>query len=75
MKITNLYAGAAVIALTAGMAHGAAHGDMAFAKGEGAFSWDSLEEFAANNDFSGETVDITGPWTGNDAERVNSVIA
>ncbi|QFU09184.1 Bacterial extracellular solute-binding protein [Rhodobacteraceae bacterium THAF1] len=70
MKTTALYAGAAVMALTAGMANA----QMVFEKGEGAFSWDSLEEFAANNDFSGETVDITGPWTGNDAELVNSVI-
>ena len=71
MKITALYAGAAAVALTTGMAHAQ---DMVFPKGEGAFSWDSLEEFAANHDYSGETVDITGPWTGNDAELVNSVI-
>ncbi|MBJ3763047.1 carbohydrate ABC transporter substrate-binding protein [Maribius pontilimi] len=69
-----LYAGAASIALSAGMAHAAGHVNLVFPKGEGAFSWDSLEEFAANTDLSGETVDITGPWTGADGDLVNSVI-
>ncbi|SPJ25923.1 hypothetical protein PAA8504_03775 [Palleronia abyssalis] len=70
--MTKFYAGAAILALSSGIAHAQ---DLVFEKGEGAFSWDSLEEFASNNDFSGESIDITGPWTGADAELVNSVIA
>ena len=71
---TILYAGAATLALGTGMSM-AQQSDLVFPKGEGAFSWDSLEEFAGNTDLSGETVDITGPWTGADGDLVNSVIA
>lgn len=68
----RLYAGAAVLALVAG---GAAAQDLKFPIGEGEFNWGSLEEFAAANDFSGETVTLTGPWTGADGDLVNSVLA
>lgn len=71
--MTNrLYAGAAMLALIAGSA---AAQDLKFAIGEGDFNWESLEEFAAANDFSGETVTLTGPWTGADGDLVNSVLA
>ena len=73
MTITKrLYTGAAILALGTGMAQAQ---DLVFEKGEGAFSWDSLESFAAEHDYSGESIDITGPWTGRDAELVESVIA
>ncbi len=68
-----LYAGTATLALAAGPA--LAQSDLVFPKGEGPFNWSSLEEFAADHDFSGESISITGPWTGNDAELVESVIA
>jgi len=67
-----LLASAATMALGSGMA---AAQELVFPVGEGAFSWDSYEEFAANNDYSGETIDIAGPWTGADAELMNSVAA
>ncbi|WOI57256.1 ABC transporter substrate-binding protein [Palleronia sp. LCG004] len=67
-----LYAGTATLALAAGSA---AAQDLAFEKGEGAFSWDSLENFAADHQYDGESISITGPWTGRDAELVESVIA
>lgn len=71
--MTNrLYAGAAMLALIAGSA---AAQDLKFAIGEGDFNWESLEEFAAANEFSGETVTLTGPWTGADGDLVNSVLA
>ena len=69
---TTLLAGAAVLALGAGMAQAQ---DFQFPKGEGAFSWDSLETYASEHDYSGESIDITGPWTGADAALMESVIA
>ncbi|WP_224824667.1 ABC transporter substrate-binding protein [Cognatishimia sp. MH4019] len=69
---TYLLAGVAAAALTAGTAHGA---DLPFAPGDGDFNWDSFTAFADANDFSGEEITVTGPWTGVDAELVNSVMA
>lgn len=68
----RLYAGAAVIALSAG---GACAQDLVFTPGEGDFNWDSLDAFAEEHDYAGETVSLTGPWTGADARLVNSVLA
>ena len=60
MKRT-FYTGTAILALTAGSAMAGGH--LAYAVGEGDFSWDSYNEWAANApDFSGQTVTITGPW-------------
>lgn len=69
----SLLAGAAALALTASMAQ--AEGHMMFAPGEGAFSWDSFTAFAEAHDLSGQTLSITGPWIGPDAELVESVLA
>ncbi|MEM9796621.1 MAG: ABC transporter substrate-binding protein [Pseudomonadota bacterium] len=52
-----------------------ADGHSSLTVGEGDFNWESYEAFAAANDFSGETVTITGPWTGPDAENVTQVVA
>ncbi|MFV1876749.1 ABC transporter substrate-binding protein [Nioella sp.] len=68
----SLLAGAAALALTAGMAQ--ADGHMMFAPGDGAFNWDSYEAFAGDNDLSGQTLSITGPWIGADAELVESIL-
>lgn len=70
--IQSLGAGAAILALGTGLA-GAQ--DLQFPVGEGPFTWDSYDSFAEGNDFSGESIDMTGPWTGEDAELVESVIA
>ena len=68
-----MLSGAAVLALTAG---GAFAQDLKFAPGEdGRFNWDGYEAFASANDYSGQTLSITGPWTGKDKELVESVIA
>lgn len=67
---SRLYAGVAAIAL---VASGATAQDLMVAPGEGAFTWDSFTAFADASDFSGQTVTITGPWTGNEAEKVNKV--
>ncbi len=68
----RLMAGTAVCALLAGGAHAQ---DLQFPKGEGPFNWDSLEAFAAEHDYAGQEVTLTGPWTGRDKELVDSVIA
>ncbi len=66
-----LYAGTAGIALFAG---GAQAQDLLFPVGEGEFNWESYEEFGAANDFSGQTLTITGPWTGEDNSLFQSVL-
>jgi alpha-glucoside transport system substrate-binding protein len=64
------YAGAAALALCAGMAQAQ---DLKYPVGEGDFSWDSYTAFADKYDLSGQTVEITGAWTGNEKEQVDAV--
>lgn len=72
--MTNtFYTSVAVFALHAGLA--AADGHLFAAPGEGDYNWASYEAFAAAHDLAGETVTITGPWTGLDAELFESVTA
>jgi alpha-glucoside transport system substrate-binding protein len=68
----RLYAGAAAVALIAG---GAQAQDLLFPVGEGGFNWGSYEDYAASHDYAGQTLTMTGPWTGNDKALVESVIA
>ncbi|MGR3378342.1 ABC transporter substrate-binding protein [Salipiger abyssi] len=70
MKRTFLN-GVAVMALTAGTAQA----QMMFTPGEGGFHWDGYEAFAENYDLSGQTVEITGPWTGFEKEKVDVVFS
>lgn len=68
-----LMTGVAAIAL---VATGASAQELEFAPGEDdRFNWESFEAFSGQYDLSGQSMDMTGPWTGNDAELVNSVIA
>jgi alpha-glucoside transport system substrate-binding protein len=68
-----LYAGTAIAALCAGTAQAQ---DLVFPVGEGAFSWDSYNEWAANApDLSGQTVTITGPWLQPEDDFFRSVVA
>ncbi len=69
----SLYAGVAMLAMTASLSHAEAH--MPFAKGEGDFNWDSLEAFAAAHDLSGEEISIFGPWRGDDQQLAQSILA
>ena len=70
---SRLYAGVAALALTAGAAHAQ---NLLFTPGENdVFNWDSFEAFSGAHDFSGQTLTITGPWTGADAAMVNNVLA
>lgn len=70
---TRLAAGAAALALLAGPL---AAQDLFLTPGEDdRFSWDSLDDFAAAHDYTGETLTITGPWTGVDAQMVGRIMA
>ncbi|MFT5743337.1 MAG: alpha-glucoside transport system substrate-binding protein [Paracoccaceae bacterium] len=70
----SLYIGVAAAALTAGMAH--ADGHLAFAPGEGDFSWDSYDAYAAGApDLSGQSVTVFGPWLSPEAEVFTSMLA
>ena len=69
---TRLYAGVATLALMAG---GAQAQDLFIAPGTDGFNWDSFEAFSAEHDFSGETITITGPWTGEDGRMVQNTLA
>jgi alpha-glucoside transport system substrate-binding protein len=69
---TRFFTSAAALALMAGTVHAQ---DLQFPIGEGEFNWDSYNAFAEGTDLSGETLTITGPWTGADADLVNSVLA
>ncbi len=42
---------------------------------EDRFNWQSHEEFAEQHDLTGQTLTITGPWTGLDAQNVTQVLA
>jgi len=63
------------VAATALLYGAPAWAQLVFEPGEGDFNWASYEAFAEAHDLSGETIEITGPWTGDDARLVNSVIA
>ena len=69
----SLLAGAAALALTAGMAQ--ADGHMPFAEGDGAFNWDSYAAFADGApDLSGQSLTISGPWLSPEADRFDILL-
>nr|WP_245749154.1 ABC transporter substrate-binding protein [Jannaschia pohangensis] len=63
----------AIAVLSTGVAM--ADGHLAFTPGEGDFNWGSLEAFAAATDLSGQTVNVFGPWRGDDQALVENIIA
>ncbi len=69
---SRLFAGAAALALTAGM--GAAQ-ELKFPVGEGAFNWDSYKAFDEATNLDGQTITVFGPWRGEDQVLVESVLA
>jgi alpha-glucoside transport system substrate-binding protein len=72
MKKT-FYAGAAALALFAGVA-GAQ--DLKFKPGEDArFNWKSYDDFAAAHKLDGQSLSIFGPWRGEDQALVETMLA
>ena len=71
---TTLYAGVATLALSTGMV--SAGGHLPFANGEGDFSWDSFNAWAASApDLSGQSVTISGPWLQPEDDVFRSAVA
>ncbi len=70
-----LLAGVSAVALV--ISAGANAQDLKFPKGEGAFSWDALQEFAdTHTGLEGEKLTIWGPWReGGDQEQFLTVLA
>jgi alpha-glucoside transport system substrate-binding protein len=69
----SLYLSVAAVAMSASLAH--ADGHQPFVVGEGDFSWDSYEAYAAGApDLSGQTVTIFGPWLSPEAEVFTSML-
>ncbi|APX24797.1 MAG: carbohydrate ABC transporter substrate-binding protein [Rhodobacteraceae bacterium] len=64
----HILCGTAALALTAGAVQAQ---DMPFPVGEGGFHWDGYNSFAESHDLSGETIEITGPWTGYEKDKVD----
>jgi alpha-glucoside transport system substrate-binding protein len=70
----KLYATAATVALIAGSVQAGGH--LVFTPGEGDFSWDSYNEWAANApDLTGQDVTVFGPWLSPEDDIFRSMIA
>ncbi len=73
MKRT-LYAGTAVLALSAVAASAGGHAE--FTPGEGGLSWDSYNAWAENApDLSGQQVTVFGPWLTPEDDRIRSILS
>lgn len=72
--IRTLVPGIAMLALSAGFVSAR---DLRFNPGDqpARFDWGSYDRFSGNTDLSGQTLTITGPWTGNDKKLFESVLA
>ena len=69
-------ASAPVLCLTALLLGSAAQAnDLIFTPGEGPFSWDAYEAFAAAHDYSGQALRIGGASTGEDKTKLDNMIA
>ncbi|KEO60295.1 ABC transporter substrate-binding protein [Thioclava indica] len=70
----HLMLGIAALALSAGLASAQ---DLKFKPGDqpDRFDWQSYDQFAKDTDLKGQTLTITGPWTGNDKKLFESVLA
>lgn len=70
----RIYSGVAAAALLATTAHAGGH--LPFTPGEGDFSWDAYNEWAANApDLSGQSVTVFGPWLSPEDDIFRSAIA
>ncbi|WP_371153928.1 ABC transporter substrate-binding protein [Jannaschia sp. 2305UL9-9] len=70
----KLASSTAIAVLLSGAAYADGH-TSAFTPGEGPFDWDSYNAFAEATDLSGETVTITGPWTGDEKAKFDIIMA
>ncbi|UWQ16743.1 ABC transporter substrate-binding protein [Jannaschia sp. M317] len=70
----KLASSTAIAVLFAGAAYADGH-TAAFAPGEGPFDWDSYNAFAEATDLTGESVTVTGPWTGDEKAKFDIIMA
>ncbi len=71
---TKFYSGVAAAAMLASAAHAGGH--LPFTPGEGDFSWDAYNEWAANApDLTGQQVTVFGPWLSPEDDIFRSAIA
>jgi alpha-glucoside transport system substrate-binding protein len=70
----KLLASTSLAILAAGAVSAESHTTV-FTPGEGPLSWEGYEEFAAATDLSGETVTVTGPWTGDEKAKFDVIMA
>ncbi len=68
----SLLGGAAGLALLAGAAVAQ---DLKFPPGEGDFDWASFDAFSEAHDLSGQTLNVFGPWRGDDQALAESIWA
>jgi alpha-glucoside transport system substrate-binding protein len=70
---TRRFAGAAALAILAGTGHAQ---DLKFAPGEDArFDWDSYKAYDEATNLDGQTLNMFGPWRGEDQVLIESVLA
>lgn len=72
MKKMNMTATAVMALIATGAV---ADGHLIVTPGDGAFNWQSFNDFAANNDFTGQNLTIASPWLGPDAVAAEAVLA
>ncbi len=73
--MTRITSGVSVAALLAFSATASFAQDLIVPIGEGDFSWDSYQEFADTHDYAGQSINVTGATTGDDAQRFNNLYA
>ena len=72
MRLTLITSATALLAMSGAAS---AQTDLIFPRGEGAFSWQSLDDFEAAHDYAGQSITVFGPWLGSDAEAAAAVFA
>ena len=70
--ISRLLAGTTALALVAG---GAFAQDLKFPVGEGAFNWDSYKAYDEATNLDGQSINMFGPWRGEDQVLVETMLA
>ncbi|TFL16727.1 ABC transporter substrate-binding protein [Jannaschia formosa] len=72
--MTKLASSTAIAVLLSGAAYADAHTD-AFTPGEGPFDWDTYNAFAEETDLTGQSLTVTGPWTGDEKAKFDVIMA
>ncbi|MGB3556262.1 MAG: ABC transporter substrate-binding protein [Jannaschia sp.] len=71
--MTRLVSSTAIAVLLSGAAYADGHTEM-FTPGEGPIDWESYNAFAEATDLTGQSVTVTGPWTGDEKAKFDVVM-